>query len=76
MVRCIAQRGYFNNNYTSDVEIVLPELNATNSVAWDFDVDESEVNYGYNMIRVRDILSKIKIDLLLSDNTIQGNEGT
>ena len=39
-VRRITQRGDFNNNFTSKVGIVLPEIDATKTVTWNFHVND------------------------------------
>ena len=67
------QGGNFNTNYTSKVEIVLPKLDIIKSVTWNFHVDVSQGKRRYNMILGHDILSKLKIYLCLSDNTIRAN---
>ena len=46
------QGGGFNKNYTSKVEMVLPELDLMKKLSWDFHVDDLQGNHGYDMILV------------------------
>ena len=57
------------------MELVLPELDATKSVTWNFYVDESQKNSRYVMIIGRDVLLERKLDLCFSDFTVKGNGG-
>ena len=59
-VRWITQGGDFQTTYKSKVEIVLPELDATNIITWDFHVDDSQGNHKYGMILGRDIFPNYK----------------
>ena len=54
----------------------MPELDAKKSVTLDFHVDDLRFNHRYDMILGRDMLSELKLDLCLSDNTIRINVGT
>ena len=67
--------GDFNTHYTSKVEIVLPELDATKSVMWNFHLDELQGNHRYNIILGHNILFKLKNGLRFSDNTTRLNIG-
>ena len=75
-VRRITQRGDFNNNFTSKVGIVLPEIYATKTVTWNFHVNEFQGSHKYDIIPGLDILYKLNMDLCLSNNTIRVNRGT
>ena len=70
-IRCSTQGGFFQTNYKSNLEVVLPEFDAAKSMKWEFHVDDSQGDHNYNMILVRDILSELKIDLFLSDDIIR-----
>ena len=39
IVRWSTQCGDFQTNYTTNIEFILPELVATKSVTWNFEVD-------------------------------------
>ena len=52
---------------------MLPELDATKNVTWNFYVDESQKNSPYDMIIGHDLLLELKLDLCLSYCTIKGN---
>ena len=44
-VKWITQGGDFLITYTASVELVLSELDATKSLAWNFEVDDSKKNH-------------------------------
>ena len=56
--RCKTQGGKFQTKHQSDVEILLPELDATKIIICNFRVDESQGNHKYNMIMGHDMLSE------------------
>ena len=66
----ITQGCDFNNNCTSKVGTLLPNIDARKSVMWDFHVDDLQGTHRYNAILGNNILSKLNIDLWLFDNTI------
>ena len=70
-----AQVGKFNTNYTSKVEIVMTKLDATKFLTWNLYLSDLKVKHRYDMILVCDILYKLKIYLLFSNNTIRVNRG-
>ena len=74
-VKWIIQGGDFLTTHKTNVELVLPKLDATKSVAWIFHVDDLQKNSRYDMIIGRDLLLKLKLDLCLSDYNIKGNGG-
>ena len=51
------QVGDFNTSYKSKVEILIPDLDSTKSVTWNFHVGESQGTHRCDMIIGRDILS-------------------
>ena len=57
------------------MELVLPELHATNSMTWNFHVDDLQKHSRYDMIMGRDLLLELKLDLCFSNFTIKGNVG-
>ena len=67
------QGGDFLTTYTKNVELVIPELDATKSVTWSFHVDDSQKNSRYDMIIGRYLLLELKLDLCFSDYMIKGN---
>ena len=69
------KRSEFKNNYTSEVETALPEMYAPEIIMCNFQADNLKVTNRYKMILCHDILSELKIDLCLSDNTIRVNGG-
>ena len=69
------QGGDFLTTYTKNVELVIPELDATKSVTWSFHVDDSQKNSRYDMIIGRYLLLEPKVDLCFSNYTIRGNGG-
>ena len=75
MFHCITQGGQFNNNCNSKIKGVLPEIDSTKTVLWNFHVDELQVNYMYYMVLERVILHELNIDLCFSDNNIRANGG-
>ena len=62
--------------YKTNVELLLPELDVTKSVTWNFHVDDSQKNSRYDMIIGQELLSYLKLDLCFSDHTIRVNGGT
>ena len=75
-VKQITQGGDFLTTYKTNVELVLPELDATKSVTWSFHVGELQKNSQYDMIIGRYLLLELKLDLCFSSYTIKGNGGT
>ena len=73
MVKLITQGGDFLTTYKINVELVLPELDATKSVMWSFHVDDSQKNSRYGMIIGKYLLLELKLDLCFSNYTIKGN---
>ena len=61
--------------HTTNVELELPELDATKIVMWKFHEDDSQENAQYGMIIGWYLLSEIQIDLCFSDFTIRVNRG-
>ena len=57
----------FNTSYTSKVKILLPELNVTKSVTYNFHMNYSQGNHSHN------ILTELKIYLFFFENTISLN---
>ena len=57
------------------MELVLPELHATNRMTWNFHVDDLQKHSRYDMIMGRDLLLELKLDLCFYDCTIKGNVG-
>ena len=72
-VKWSTQGGDFLTTYKPNVKLVLPELDATKSVAWRFRVEDSKKYSRYEMIIGRDLLLKLKLDLCFSDCTVKGN---
>ena len=60
---------------TSKVEIVMTKLDATKCLTWNLYLSDLKVKHRYDMILVCDILYKLKIYLLFSNNTIRVNRG-
>ena len=75
-VRWSKKGGGFNTNYTIKVEVVLHELSVTKSVMWNFHVNNSQENHGYNMVLGRNIFSELNIYICFYKNTIRENGGT
>ena len=75
-VKWSTQGGDFLTTYKTNVELVLPELDAEKRVTWSFHVDDSQKNSRYDMIIGQDLLLEFNLDLCFSDNTIKGNGGT
>ena len=48
----------------------MTELDPIKRVMWNFHVNNSQGNYGCDRMLVHDILSKLNIDFLFSENTI------
>ena len=71
-----AQVGDLNNNYTSNVEIVLPNIDAMKIVMLNFHMDDPQCTHRYNIILGFNKLSKLNKDLCFSDNKLRGNGGT
>ena len=69
------QGGDFLTTYTKNVELVIPELDATKSMTWTFHVYYLQKNPRYDMIIGKDLLLELKLDLCLSGFTIKGNGG-
>ena len=61
------QGGEFQMKYTTNAEIILPELGEMKIMKWDFHVDNPKNNHRYDMILGHDMLSKLKIVLCLSE---------
>ena len=55
--------------------MVLPELDATKSVTWNFHVDDSHKHSRYYIIIGQDFLLEIQLDLSFPDFMIKGNGG-
>ena len=53
-------------NYTTNVEIILAELDAMKIAMWNFHADYLKDNQWYDEILGRDILLELKIELCLS----------
>ena len=74
-VKWSTQGGGFLTTHKTNVELVLPELDATKSMTWNFHMDDSQKNSRYDMIMGRDLLLELKLDLCFSYCTIKGNVG-
>ena len=57
-----------------DIHFFSPQFSATNIATWKFHVDES-TNGRYDMIRGRDLLTALGLDIKMSENVITGGEG-
>ena len=57
------QGGELQKTHQSTVEIVLPEMDATKRITWDFHVGESQGNHKDNNIIGHDIFPELQIDL-------------
>ena len=66
-IKWSTQGGNFPNTYTTNLDLVLTKLDATNSVTWSFHVDDLQKNSWYVMVIGIDFLLEIKLDLRLSD---------
>ena len=62
-IQWLTQAGVFETKYKSKVEFILPELDETKIVEWDFHVDVSRSNNRYDMILGRDIMSALDLDV-------------
>ena len=76
MVRWSTQGVDFNTNYTSKLEILLLELDKTESATFNFHVDGFQGNHIYNIIPERDILLELKIYPCFSEDISRVNGGT
>ena len=61
--------------YKSNIYIVLPKLDATKIISWNFYADDSPGNHKYGMILLRNFVYKLKIELCFSGDTVRGNGG-
>ena len=57
------------------MKLVLPELDATKIVTWNFQVDDLQKTSRYDMIIGRYLLLELKLDLCVSISKITGNGG-
>ena len=74
-VKWSTQGGEFLTTHTTNVELVLPELDATKIVKWNFHVDDSQKTSRYDMITGQDLLLELKLNLCFSSCTIKGYVG-
>ena len=74
-VKWITHSSDFLTTYKTNLELVLPELEATKSVTWRFHVNDLQKISRYDMIIVRYLLLELKLDLCFSDYTIKDNRG-
>ena len=54
---------------------LLPKLDATKSMTWNFHMDDSQKHSRYEMIIGQDLLLELKLDLCFYDCTIKGHGG-
>ena len=67
-------RCYFFTNLKVKVDFTLPALNTATVVTWKFHVDYSAKGR-YDMILGRNLLSELELNLKLSDNVIEVDDG-
>ena len=69
------QAGKFTTSKKVNVDFLLPEFSATNTVTWKCHVDKS-TNSIYDMILGRDLPTTLGLNLKFSENVIIGGEGS
>ena len=62
----------YTGSYTIKVQVVLPDLDAMESLIWNFHVYDLKGTNRYGFILGYNTYSKINKDLCLSDNNIKG----
>ena len=70
------QGGDFMKTFTTNVEFVLLELDATKSLTWNFHGDDRQKHLRYDMITGRNLLLEIQLYIFKSNNTIKVNVGS
>ena len=60
-MKCNTQDGNITTSLKVEVEFTLPELSATDSVKWKYNVDESAKGR-YDMILGRDLLTDLELN--------------
>ena len=68
-------RWWILTTHKTNVEMVLPKLDTTQSMMWSFHVDDLRKNSRYDMIIGWYLLLELKLDLCFSDYKIKGNGG-
>ena len=69
------QVGGITTNLKFKIDFILPEVSATRIVMWKYHVDDSTKGR-YDMILGRYIFTALVLNLKLSDNVIESDDGT